>query len=142
MTTVVSRGAFAIAAALAAAVGCGAGCAKDATAVTVVIAADMAVPPILILRTAVAGAADPTRRVSSDRSSPFGSDAADRPGPFEFPLTLSVTVDAGFAGPAVVIVEGVDWDSGAVTARGEGPAEIVAQQTTEAALTLTAVPSP
>jgi hypothetical protein len=138
MTTAVSRLAFAIAAALVAG---GAGCAKDSTAVTVAVTADATVPPILILRTALARAADPTRRVSSDRSSPYGSDAGDRPGPFEFPLSLLVTVDGSFAGPVVVTVEGVDWDSGVVIARGEGPAEVVAQQTTEAALALTAVAS-
>ena len=39
------------------------------------------------------------------------SDAADRPGPFVFPLVLSLTVDASLAGPVTVTVEGLDWDT-------------------------------
>jgi hypothetical protein len=114
----------------------GAGCARDATAVEVTVNAEAAVPPILILRTAVARADDLDRRVSSDRSSPYAGDAGDRPGPFEFPLLLSVTVDASFAGPVVVTVQGIDWDTHAVTASGVGDAVVVAQKTTDAALTL------
>jgi hypothetical protein len=117
----------------------GPGCAKDATAVTVTIDADARVPPILILRTAVARADDLEQRASSDRSSPYASDAADRPGPFIFPLSLSLTVDASFAGPVVVTVQGLDWETHAVTASGVGNAVVVAQQMTQASLTLIAV---
>ena len=138
MTTAVSSHAFAGVMMIAAAA-LGAGCAKDATTVTVAVYADAAVPPILILRTAVARTNDLEQRASSDRSSPYASDAADRPGPFVFPLSLSVTVDASFAGPAVVTVQGLDWDTKVVTASGVGDAVVVAQNTTMAALTLVAV---
>jgi hypothetical protein len=117
----------------------GAGCAKDATTVTVSVYAEANVPPILILRTAVARADDLEQRASSDRSSPYASDAADRPGPFVFPLSLPVSVDASFAGPVIVTVQGLDWVTKAVTASGVGDAVVVAQKTTTASLTLVAV---
>ena len=42
--------------------------------------------------------------------------------------------------PGVLItIEGVDWDTHAVTARGSATATVVAQQDSEASLTLTAV---
>ena len=123
---------------LAAALSLGAGCAKDSTSVFVTVDADATVRPLLILRTTVARTDDPGRRASSERSSPYESDAADRPGPFLFPLGLSLTVDASFAGPVVVTIEGLDWDTHAVTARGSTPASIEAQKMTEASLALTA----
>jgi len=126
-------------AAVAAAVAVAAGCAKEPTSVAVLVEADATVPPILILRSTLASAADPTRTSSGQRSSPYGSDAADRPGPFAFPLELPVSVDASFAGPVVITIEGIDWDTHAVTARGSTPAAVVAQQTIQASLTLTAV---
>jgi hypothetical protein len=138
--TAVSRHAFAIGMAVAAAA-LGAGCAKDATAVEVTVSAEAGVPPILILRTAIARADDLDHRVSSDRSSPYASDAGDRPGPFDFPLLLPITVDESFAGPVIVTVQGIDWDSHAVTSTGTGDAVVVVQKTTSAALTLSR-PSP
>ncbi len=128
-------------AALSAAALFGAGCAKDATSVLVTVGVDATVPSILILRSAVARADDPAHPVSSKRSSPYEGDAADRPGPFLFPLLLPVTVDASLAGPVVVTVEGIDWDTAAVNARGSAAAVVVAQQQTETSLTLTATPS-
>jgi hypothetical protein len=128
------------AAALAAACLLGAGCAKDATSVTVTVDADSTVPPILILRTAVARAADPTRPVTANRSSPYEGDAAGRPGPFVFPLLLPVTIDARYAGPVVVTVEGIDWDTGTTIARGEATTAVVAQKDVQTSLTLTAAP--
>jgi hypothetical protein len=125
--------------ALAAAILVGAGCAKEPTSVAVLVDADATVPPILILRSTLASAADPTRASSGERSSPYESDAADRPGPFLFPLQLGVTVDPSFAGPVVITIEGIDWDTHAVIARGSTPAAVVAQQTTQASLTLAAV---
>jgi len=133
-----ARSAFGVAA-LAAAVSVGAGCAKEPTSVTVLVDADAMVPPILILRSTLTSAADPTRASSGERSSPYGSDAADRPGPFLFPLELPVSVDASFAGPVMITIEGIDWDTHAVTARGSTSAAVVAQQTAQASLTLTAV---
>ena len=138
MTTAVSRHALAGVMVVAAAA-LGAGCAKDATTVTVSVYAEANVPPVLILRTAVARADDLEQRASSDRSSPYASDAADRPGPFVFPLSLPVTVDASLAGPVIVTIQGLDWVTKAVTASGVGEAVVVAQKTTTASLTLVAV---
>lgn len=126
-------------AALTAAGVLGAGCAKDATSVIVTVEADATVPPILILRTTFVRCGDPATQSSSERTSPYESDAADRPGPFLFPLVLSLTVDDIFAGPVTVTVEGIDWESHAVTARGNAPATVVAQKSTSASLTLTGV---
>jgi len=119
---------------------CGAGCAKDPTAVNVTVYADATAPAILILRTTVTDADDPSRVGSSERSAPYASDdAADRPGPFGFPTDISLTIDPTFAGPVVVAVEGLDWDTHAVIAAGSTTASVVAQTTTMASLTLTAV---
>ena len=114
----------------------GAGCAKDSTSVFVTVDANATVPPILILRTTVARATDPTVRATANRSSSYASAAADRPGPFVFPLGLPLTVDASFAGPVVVTIEGIDWDTLAVNASGSTSATVVAQQQTQASLTL------
>jgi len=114
------------------------GCAKDATAILVTVGAEADVPPILILRSTVVRSDN--LRSSAERSSSAASDAADRPGPFVFPFQLSLTVDQSFAGPVSVIVEGIDWDTHTVTAAGSTPATVVAQQTTDASLTLTTTP--
>jgi hypothetical protein len=116
----------------------GAGCAKDATRVYVAVYADATVPPILLLRTVIARAADPGQPVASDRTSPYAGDAADRPAPFVFPLGLPMTVDPSFAGPVVITVEGLDWDSHVVTAGGSGDAVVVVEKETDASVTLTA----
>ena len=73
---------------LSAALSFGAGCAKEATEVLVVVDAEAAVPPILILRASITLRYDPSRISGADLSSPYASDAADRPGPFVFPLSL------------------------------------------------------
>ena len=112
------------------------GCAKDPTSVFVVIDADASVPPLMILRTTVTRAGDPSMQVSSERSSSVESDAADRPGPFPFPFGLKLTVDPSFAGDVVVTIEGLDWDTHAVLAAGSADAVIEAQGMTEASLTL------
>ena len=105
----------------------------------VVVNADSTVPPILILRTVVERAGDPASRASAERSSNYAGDAADRPGPFLFPLGLPLTVNQTYAGPVIITIEGVDWDTHAVTARGGATATVVAQNVSEATLTLTAV---
>src|SRR5215216_6501364 len=87
---------------LAVALSIGPGCAKDPTSVFIVVDADSTIPPILILRTVVERAGDPASRSSADRSSPYASDAADRPGPFLFPLGLPLTVDQTYAGPVLI----------------------------------------
>jgi hypothetical protein len=86
-------------------------------------------------------AGDPASRASAERSSNYAGDAADRPGPFLFPLGLPVTVNQTYAGPVIITIEGVDWDTHAVTARGSASATVVAQKASEATLTLTAAAS-
>jgi hypothetical protein len=127
------------AALLAVALSIGPGCAKDSTSVFVAVDADSTVPPILILRTVVERAGDPASRASGERWSKYLGDAADRPGPFVFPFGLPLTVAETYAGPVIITIEGLDWDTHAVTARGSASATVVAQKDAEASLTLTAV---
>jgi len=124
-------GALALAAALAPA----AGCADDATSVLVTVDADPSAPPILLLETIVTPP-DPNRASSSNRSSSNPGDAADRPGPFVFPIAVDLTVDASFAGPVVVTIKGLDWDTYATIASGSTDATIEAGKQTKASLTL------
>ena len=126
------------AAALLAAAGLGA-CAKNPTQILVAVSVDSSVPPLLLLRTTVESAANPNERVSSSvRSLSENSDAANRPGPFLFPLQIPLGVDPSFAGPVTVTIEGLDWDSQAVLAAGSASTEVVADRQTGAAVTLTA----
>jgi hypothetical protein len=117
-----------------------AGCAKKPTTILTDVATDPNVPPLLILATNVISTADPTRRTGSEQSSvaPLDPDAGDRPGPFFFPLRLAVTVDSSFAGPVVVEVAGLDWDTRAILAAGSTTSEVIPEQETYAAITLTA----
>jgi hypothetical protein len=122
---------------LACALGVGAGaCAKDSTSVLTTIEADAAAPPILLLQARVARADDPTRATSGRFTSSNIGDAADRPGPFVFPFTMSLTVDASFAGAVVITIDGLDWDSNAVIASGTTTADVVAQHDTQATVRL------
>ena len=82
---------------------------------------------------------DPASRASASALVKFAGDAADRPGPFLFPFGLPLTVNQTYAGPVIITIEGVDWDTHAVTARGGASATVVAQNVSEATLTLTAV---
>lgn len=115
-----------------------AGCAKNPTTIVVGVGIDSTVPPVLILAVDVVSVADPTSTASSHLTSSAPSDAGDRPGPFYFPLLLPVSVDASFAGPVTVTVEGLDWTSYAVIATGNTTADVVAQQSTSADIVLTA----
>lgn len=133
--TVQGRHAFAIAL-LSATLAAGAGCAKDPTSVLVTVTADSAAPPILILKSTVATEDTPARVSTSDRSSNNAGDAGDRPGPFVFPLQLSLTVDSSLAGLVAITVEGIDWDTYAVTASGTTSGVLVAGHTTAASVTL------
>jgi hypothetical protein len=112
------------------------GCAKESTSLFVGVDADPSVPPILILRTTVARVDDPSVQSSASRASPYASDAADRPGPWLFPVGLPLTVDPVFAGDVTVTVDGIDWDTSAVIASGDTSATIAAQKQTTASLTL------
>jgi hypothetical protein len=118
------------------------GCAKDPTTIFTEVGIDQTVPPLLILRSHVVSTTDATKVSGTEQTSPAIGDAADRPGPFGFPLVLSLTVDASLAGPVTVTVEGLDWDSFAVVATGSTSAEVRAQQATRATLTLTATAPP
>ena len=112
-------------------------CAKDATSVLTVIEADTAVPPILLLQARIARAGDPARMSSSRFASPYAAvDAGDRPGPFVFPFAYALTMDAAFAGPIVITLEGLDWDTNAVIATGTTNADVVAQRETQATVEL------
>jgi hypothetical protein len=115
------------------------GCAVSTTQVTTVVDADATVPPILLIQIVVTSDANPAlTSMSAIRSQAIG-DAADRPAPFLFPLALPVSVDESFAGAVTITMEGLDWDTQAVIARGSTGATVVARQTTQATLTLTAV---
>jgi hypothetical protein len=118
------------------------GCAKDPTAVVTQVDADATVPPLLKLRTTVARLSDPTGPSTAELTSSEIGDASNRPGAFVVPEIFSITVDASFAGPVTVTVEGLDWDTSVVTARGSTTTEVIAQKRTQAALTLTAVSAP
>lgn len=122
--------------ALAVALSFGAGCAKESTELLIVVDAEMAAPPILILRTSITMRYEPSHVAGSDRSSPYESDAADRPGPFVFPLSLPQTVDPSFAGLVDITVEGLDWDTHAAIASGTASGAVVAQKTTTASVVL------
>jgi hypothetical protein len=119
-----------------------AGCAVSTTEVITVVDADATVPPILLLRTIVTSDADPARTTMSAIRSQAIGDATDRPAPFLFPIGLPVSVDPSFAGAVTITMEGLDWDTQAVIARGSTGATVVARQSTQAALTLTAVAPP
>jgi len=130
-------GAPALAAALALA-----GCARSSTVVDTQVNIDMTAPPLLLLRITVTSATDPSRMSQSAIRSLLIGDAADRPAPFIFPLLLPVSVDRSFAGDVVILLEGLDWDTKAVVAAGSTTATVIAEQHTQAALTLSAVVTP
>lgn len=117
------------------------GCAKTPTRVdTTVWLADVPhmPPPILLLRMSLAPADDPARATTTEIRSQILGDASDRPDPFVFPMTLAIA-GGDVIGPAVVTVEGLDWDSHAVVARGSTTAEVSAEQRTSATILLSAV---
>jgi hypothetical protein len=124
-----------LAAALACALSAGA-CAKESTSVLMVIEADAAAPPVLLMQVRIAPVDDPTRTSSSRFTSPNLGDAGDRPGPFVFPFAMSLTVDASFAGRVVIMMEGLDWDTNAVIAAGSTTADVVPQHETQAIVRL------
>jgi hypothetical protein len=113
-----------------------AGCAKDPTTIVTEVGTDTGVPPLLILRTSVASTTNLERTSTAEQSSLERGDAGDRPGAFRFPLALWLTVDPSFAGPVVVSIQGLDWDTHAVVAEGSGSAAVVAGQETRAVVIL------
>lgn len=119
-----------------------AACAQSSTVVETTVNVDMAAPPLLLMRITVTSATDPARMSQSAIRSLLIGDAADRPAPFIFPLVLPVSVDPSFAGDVVILLEGLDWDTKAVVASGSTTATVVAEQKTQATLTLSAVVTP
>ena len=118
------------------------GCAKDPTTILTGVGTDDSVPALRLLRSRVVSTSDPSRVTGTAQTSSQPGDAADRPGPFVFPLALSITVDASLAGPVTVTVEGLDWDTEAVVASGSTSAEVVAGHETRAVVMLTATGAP
>jgi hypothetical protein len=113
-----------------------AACAKDPTTVVTEVGVDGDVPPLRILRTSVAPTTNLERASTHEQSSLEQGDAGDRPGPFRFPLALWLTVDASLAGPVLVSIQGLDWDTRAVLAEGSGTGEVVVGQATRAVVIL------
>jgi hypothetical protein len=119
-----------------------AGCAKSPTVILTHLGADATVPPLALLRMTVTSVADPTRTsTGSERSIMPGADGG-RTEPFGFPFDVAIGADASFAGAVTVTIEGLDWTTYAVLASGSTPAQVVAEQQTEASVTLTAAASP
>jgi hypothetical protein len=113
-----------------------AACAKDPTTIVTEVGTDANVPPLLILRTSVASTANLESRFTTEQSSLEQSDAGDRPGPFRFPLALWLTVDPSLAGPVLVSIQGLDWDTHAVIAEGSGSGEVIPGRETRAIVIL------
>jgi hypothetical protein len=129
------------AAAIAACVG-GLACAKDPTTIVTWVGTDATVPPLLILRTSIASTTNLERMFTSEQASLEASDAGDRPGAYRFPLPLLITVDPSLAGPVLVSIQGLDWDTRAVVAEGSGSGEVIAGRETTASVLLTAATAP
>jgi len=111
-------------------------CAKDPTTIVTEVGVAADVPPLLILRTIVASTTNLEHTSTSEQSSLEQGDAGDRPGPFRFPLALWLTVDPSFAGPVLVSLQGLDWDTHAVVAEGSGTGEVVPGRETRAIVIL------
>jgi hypothetical protein len=116
------------------------GCPKNPTVVLTTVNADPTVPALTELTLTLSSAADPAIHVSSSLVSLYpGSLDGGLPAiflPAQFPLSVD---PAYLSGSAIVRVDGVDNDTGAILATGSTPAQVVPDQQTEATLTLTAV---
>lgn len=113
-----------------------AGCAKNPTVVVTEVSVGADVPALLQLRATIASATNPSLTVSSSFSSLFKGDAADRPAPYVFPLRLSLNVPPEMEGDVVITVEGLEWITNVVVAKGSGPGQVMKQKTTMATVTL------
>ncbi|MBC8132522.1 MAG: hypothetical protein H7X95_06040 [Deltaproteobacteria bacterium] len=123
---------------LAVAAGIG-GCAKTPTVVVTNVMVDGTVSPLLLLNSTVSLDSDPTKQSSASLVSLAKGDAAGQPGPYFFPLELPLSVPPALSGPVTITIEGLDWATGKVIARGTGKGEVVKEQSTRASVTLTAV---
>ena len=115
-------------------------CSQTPSTLFMTITADDGTPPIADMRTTITSLTNPGLVSSNQRRSLAVGDASDRPLPFQFPLYIPLTLDTAFAGAVTLTVEGLDWDTQSVIARGTTTATVVASQQTDAALTLTATP--
>ena len=130
------------AAAMTSAAAVAGGCSKSPTTILAIVTVDDTVPPIRVLRSQVMQTSGAGQVAGAERRSPLPpmGDASDRSDPFSFPLALPLTVDRSFAGAVQVTIEGVDWDTNAVTATGTAPADVIAEQQTDVTVMLSAPP--
>jgi len=116
------------------------GCPKNPTVVLTTVSADQTVPALTQLTLTLSSAADPAIHVSSSLVSLYpGSLDGGLPAvylPQQFPLSVD---PAYLSGSAIVRVDGVDNDTGAILATGSTAAQVIPDQQTEASVTLTAV---
>ena len=116
------------------------GCPKNPTVVLTTVNADQTVPLLARLTFNVTSAADPSIHVSSQLVSSYPVMYDGGLSPFFLPAQFPISVDPAYiSGPVIVRVDGLDTDTGAILASGSTPAQIVPDQQTEAALTLTAI---
>jgi hypothetical protein len=117
-----------------------AGCAKNPTFVLTTVNADQTVPALTQLTLLISSAADPSIHVSSMLVSHYPGSLDGGLPVIALPAQFPFSVDPNYlSGAAIIRVDGVDNDTGAVLATGSTPAQIIPQEQTEASLTLTAV---
>jgi hypothetical protein len=118
------------------------GCAKPQTLILTEVSADPTVPPLLVLQYWVARAADPMHPATASVVSLVPGDAADGRAFYTFPMVLPMGPFPGWSGTVEITLDGRDWETDKIVASGKTTAEIVPEQQTRAALTLTAVSDP
>jgi hypothetical protein len=116
-----------------------AGCAKSPTLILTHVDVDETAPAILVMRATLASVSDQSKVATSSFVSLAAGDASDLPAPYRFPLELPLYASPTFAGGITVTIEGLDYATGTVVARGTTSAQVVTEQQTRASLTLTAV---
>lgn len=131
----------AIGAALLLAVAAG-GCAKTPTVILIDLSTEASVSPLLLLNASVVADADPTKIATASFVSQFPGTDADRPSAYRFPFQMPLSVPSSFIGPVTVTIEGLDWDTSQVIARGSGPAQVIKEQQTMATVVLAVVVPP
>lgn len=115
------------------------GCAKSPTVVNVTVDVDATVPSVLLLHSTITLPGAPQTGTINKIVSPYEGDGG-LAAPFVFPMLFPVAVPAGWAGEVVITIDGVDWhDDTTVLATGMTSATATREQTTVAAVTLTAV---
>lgn len=115
------------------------GCARAPTVILTHVEVDSTVHPLFVLRATVTSDADPTITSTASYLSVAPGDAADMPAPYFFPMELPIDVTVSVTGAVTVTIEGLDYVTQAVVARGTGAGRVVKEQQTTAALVMTAV---